>query len=84
MTALSSSSRVRALRISNPEHRAAAHGVGFEPDEVILEQSQEDVLEERAEMRHEPLSCLDQLLHGRRAEPDIAPCAAVVAVTFEP
>ena len=90
MTALSSSSRVRDLEHLEArrrhqlfenraiEHGAAAHRVGLEPHQVVLEQPEEEVLQQRAEMRHQPLARLDQFarssarsgrvpLHARRS-----------------
>ncbi len=66
------------------ENRAFAHRVGLEPDQVVLEEREEQVAEQRVEMRHEAAAGLDQLADRGRAQPDIAPGAAIVAVAFDP
>ncbi len=66
------------------ENRAFAHRVGFEPDQIVLEQCEKQVAQQRVEMRYEAAAGFDQLADRWRAKADIAPGAAVVAVAFDP
>src|SRR5215472_16738152 len=58
--------------------------VGLKPYQVVLEQSQKDVLKQRPEMRNEVLAGFNQLGNSWRAGLDLLPCPPVVAVAFKP
>src|SRR5882672_1177173 len=53
--------RDEAIKDGVIEDCAFAHGVGLEPDKVVLEQREEQVAEQRVEMRHEAAAGLDQI-----------------------
>ena len=63
---------------------AAADVVGLEPDQVVLEEAEEEVLQKCAEMGHQLLAGLDQLANSWRRESELAPGSPVVSVAFEP
>src|SRR5271166_1369736 len=61
-----------------------AHVGGFAEDRVHLEQREEEVLHQRAEMRDEALAGLREIGERRRVGDELVPRAPVVAVAFEP
>jgi hypothetical protein len=66
------------------EYGAAAHRVGLDPHQVVFEKAEEKVVQERPEIRHQPLARLDQFADRRRGQPEFRPCPPVVAVALDP
>ena len=66
------------------ERRRVAHVAGFAQDRVHLEQREEEVLHQRAEMRDQPLAGFGEIGDRRRVGDDFIPRAPVVAVALEP
>ena len=66
------------------ERGREAHVAGFAEDRVHLEQREEEILHQRAEMRHQPLAGFGEVGERRRVGDDFIPRAPVVAVALEP
>src|SRR5690242_21133537 len=72
------------LEYRSIENSAPADCVGFQPDHVVFEQCEEQVSEQRVEMRDQAASRLDQLADLRRAETDLVPGPPIIAVALYP
>ena len=66
------------------EDGAFADRRGLVPDEVVLEEAEKEILQQRAEMGDQTLAGFDQIVDGRGGEAEFMPCTPVVAIAFDP